>query len=52
MREFAGRYRLCCPGWLSPPRPAREHAYLNGADPTPRAKAARLPVDTAGRGNE
>jgi AcrR family transcriptional regulator len=29
-----------------------EHAYLNGADPTPRARAARLPVDTAGRSND
>ena len=29
-----------------------EHAYLNGADPTPRARAASLPVDTAGRSND
>ena len=29
-----------------------EHAYLNGADPTPRARAARLSVDTAGRTSE
>jgi AcrR family transcriptional regulator len=30
--------------------PHPEHAYLNSAQPTPRA--ARLPVDTAGRSNE
>jgi AcrR family transcriptional regulator len=29
-----------------------EHAYLNGADPTPRARAASLSVDTAGRTSE
>ena len=29
-----------------------EHAYLNGADPTPRARAASLPVDTAGKTSE
>jgi AcrR family transcriptional regulator len=29
-----------------------EQAYLNGAEATPRARAARLPVDTAGRRSE
>jgi AcrR family transcriptional regulator len=29
-----------------------EHAYLNGADPAPRTRAARLPVDGAGRTSE
>jgi AcrR family transcriptional regulator len=32
--------------------PHPEHAYLNSAEAPPRARAVRLPVDTAGRSNE
>jgi len=32
--------------------PHPEHPYLNGAESPPRARAVRLPVDTAGRSND